>query len=129
MCIYCNKMCSKLTNHIKNKHKDLRQVKKILGMKRSSRIKEFEKLKRLGIIEFNKREARKEQPDYQGEKKGKVHKDMVLCSNCSSFISRRFFSNHKRRCSLKLDAPSVAIPMFEHSLLEASKFSEDFSKK
>jgi hypothetical protein len=129
MCPFCDKMCSKLTNHISNVHKSLDIVKRILKLNKKCRVKEFLKLKRSGIVKFNKKEAIKDNPVYQGEKKRTQNQNMVLCSICSAFISKRFFSNHRKHCSSKQDAPAVAIPMFEYSLLGTSNFSEEFLTK
>lgn len=121
-------MCSKLTSHIRNCHRSNKTVKEILKLKSSERKDAFQDLKRKGIIEFNKREAAKDQPAYQSERQSKKYKNVVLCSSCSSFISKRFFSIHKKRCRSKTDAPASAIPMFEHTLLlqSSQKLSSEF---
>ena len=126
MCIFCKKLWSKLSNHIKNCHKDNQTVKEILKLNKTARAKEFQKLKRAGIVEFNKAEALKEEPVYQGEKKRRKFQDLVICSNCSSFISRRFFSLHKRRCTRKFDSPSVSLPMYEQNLTTQQPLSDEF---
>ena len=45
-CIYCHKMSSKLTRHIKTQHKDVQRVKDALLMKKESTIIEFQKIRR-----------------------------------------------------------------------------------
>ena len=129
MCPFCEKMCSKLTDHIKNCHKEEETVKKLLTMKKSVADEGFQKLKRAGIILYNKKEAVKPETNYQSERKPRKYKGIALCSNCSSFISKRFFASHKKYCIKKLDAVAVPIPLYEHSLIANKKVSKEFATK
>ncbi|XP_057296732.1 uncharacterized protein LOC130625649 [Hydractinia symbiolongicarpus] len=125
-CVFCKKMCSKLTDHIKNCHKELKVVKKTLMLKKRERVNAFQQMKRLGIKEFNEKEAVKKNPIYQGEKKRRKHQKLVRCSICSAFISKRFFSTHKHRCSKKFDSTAVPIPLLEDCLLTSTRLSDEF---
>ena len=120
-------MCSKLTNHIKNRHKTEDSVKEILKMDRKNRNKGFMKLKRLGTKEHNKIEALKENPEYQGERKTKGN--IVQCSVCTAFLSRRFFSRHRRKCSETFDTLAVPLPMVDNKFAKSLNVTEDFSSK
>ena len=109
-------MRSKLSKHQKVAHAKNKRVEYAVSLKKKPRINEFRKFRREGIIMFNKEEARKEQPQYQSERKKRKYFDIVLCSCCSAFVSQRFFHSHKRNCDEENDSCASGIPMYLQDL-------------
>lgn len=95
---------------------------------RKERIKEFQKLRCEGIVAFNKDKASKDIPEYQSERKKRKYFDIVLCSSCSAFISKRFFHAHKKNCQEESETVVSAIPMYLQQL-PFNNFSEGFVEK
>jgi len=54
-------------------------------------------MRKKGIFNENKAQAMKEDPKYQAERRNSV-KNLVLCSKCSGFYSRKMFHRHKVNC-------------------------------
>lgn len=126
-CIFCNKMSRKLTRHITLVHKNIPRVKLALRMKKRDRIRQFQIFKREGINTYNRNEAKKSSPCYQGERKRNKYMELLHCRNCDSFISKRFFSRHARNCCDTTDSCTVeGVPMEAFSLPKDTKVSEDF---
>ena len=61
--MFCKKMYSKLTKHIKSHHKTEDSIKEILRMDWRNKNNGFERLKRSGTKEHNENEALKEKPE------------------------------------------------------------------
>ena len=61
-CIFCKTMSSKLSRHLVKAHKHEPRVKAIVEMSVGKRLVKFGKIRREGIILFNKKEAGKEHP-------------------------------------------------------------------
>lgn len=61
-------MSSKLSRHVTKCHKYDLRVKKILKLDRDGRLDAFETIKKEGIVEYNKLEAAKPTPVYQGQR-------------------------------------------------------------
>jgi len=98
-------------------------------MGKSAMKKEFQKIRREGIIKYNEEEAKKDNPCYQGERKRKKHTELVICSNCSAFLSRRFFASHRKRCSKQNDAPAFGVPLYVDQVTKKHKrLSQNFIK-
>ena len=89
-------------------HKDEPRIKAIVEMRVGKRLAEFAKIRREGILVFNKKEAGKEHPEFQGERKQRKYFELVKCSSCSKVISKKIFSNHKRYCIVQ----GKQIPLF-----------------
>ena len=102
------------------------RIKEALTMKRSQRLTVFQNIKRDGIVEFNVEEAAKESPVYQSERKQRKYTKLTKCSACSSFVSRHFFSSHKRHCLKRNDCHVVSLPLSIQNV--PSEFqSDDFT--
>ena len=104
-------MHTKLSRRIAKCHKDAERIKNALKLNRKLRIAEFRMMKRDGIVAFNKDEATKENSRYQGDRKHRKYFELTRCNYCSAFVSKRFFSTHKKYCIKKMDKPVVSIPM------------------
>ena len=111
-----------------NVTKDAERVKNALKLNKKLRIAEFRKMKRDGIVAFNKDEASKENPTYQGERKHRKYFELTRCSSCSAFVSKRFFSIHKKYCIKKMDRPVVSMPI-NLNVPDSIKLSEAFINK
>lgn len=111
-CIFCQKLSSKLSRHIAKCHKDHERVKNALKMEKRKRIDAFEAMKKEGIVKYNQIEAKKESPKFQGQRMLRKYTDRYKCSVCNAFVSKRFFSYHKRYCLKKNDTgKSFGVPM------------------
>lgn len=86
-------------------HKRNPRVQKALKSKK--KIELFAKFRREGIELFNRTEAKKKFPSYQGERKRRKYQKLVFCSVCICFVSKRFFSRHKKYCQKKNDVEVV----------------------
>ena len=62
-------MSSKLSRHFVKAHKDGPRIKAIVELRVGKRLAEFAKIRREGILVFNKEEAGKEYPEFQGQRK------------------------------------------------------------
>ena len=122
-------MSRKLTRHIKTRHKDVQRVKNALLMKRERRIIEFQKIRREGIRLYNEREASKKHPVFQGERKPRKYKKLTQCSACLAFLSRRFFSLHKKSCRIVNDCLVVPLPVTQGVIPGSRKLSKNFILK
>ena len=98
-------------------------------MRVGKRLAEFAKTRREGILVFNKEEAGKEHPEFQGERKQRKYFELVKCSSCSKVISKNFFSNHKRYCTRKTDSTIVSLPMSIQVMPANLSLSKDFVNK
>lgn len=107
-------------------HKRSERVSKAVRLGKSQMRKEFQKIRREGIIEYNREEAKKDNPSYQGERKRSKYTELLACSNCSAFISRRFFANHKKNCSKQNDAPAFGVPLYLDQFTKNKKLSQNF---
>lgn len=120
-------MFPKLSRHIRTVHKSNTRVKQVMGLPRQNRIAAFQKIRREGIVLYNKEEAKKDIPIYQGERKRRKYKQLLLCSLCSAFISRRFYGSHRRLCRKRHDSPAIGIPLYLQEMnVSSSKLSRTF---
>ena len=115
-----------ITQHIQSLHKDRKRVKNALKMKKKERVEELQRIRREGILQYNKLEASKESPNYQSERKKRKYFEIVLCSYSGAFISKRFFHVQRRFCSNRMDSPVCAIPMALTDLLSSQHLSMEF---
>lgn len=90
----------------------------------------FAYFRKQGIFNYNKNQARLEEPKYMAEKT--AHTDLVACSKCKGFYSRQLFHRHKERCigdgaeiphQLHVEALREKSDQFANDIL--SKFQND----
>jgi len=56
--------------------------------------------------------------------------ELAICSNCSAFISRRYFSIHRKRCTKQHDTVAIGVPLFLDQLSQKHKgLSQNFLTK
>ncbi|XP_057311957.1 uncharacterized protein LOC130649644 isoform X1 [Hydractinia symbiolongicarpus] len=128
MCIYCSIMSSKLSRHIKKCHKENERVKNALKMTKVKQIEEWKKIKREGILMYNKLQATTENPIFQGERQRKKYLELQRCNLCSAFISKRFFASHKRTCMRRQDAVPTGLPLSLDFLPMSLQMSDQFKE-
>ena len=77
-------------------HKDHPEVKTAREMCKSDEKNFFQNIRNRGILEDNKEQCKSHTPLFQSQKK--CVGDVVICSKCGSFYSRKFFYRHKVKC-------------------------------
>lgn len=127
-CIFCQEHYAYLRRHIKLKHKDVPEVVEALEMAKEEQTLAFQKFRRLGIFEVNKLEAEKENPKFERERRGRIHKETIYCSHCLMFTSRRFFFKHQRSCQKNSCQTVSPIPTNLLKLPENIVIQEDYKK-
>ncbi|PIK49503.1 hypothetical protein BSL78_13608 [Apostichopus japonicus] len=115
-CPFCDKYQTKLSRHIRAKHKDQAKVTEAIDAPKPDRLAMFNGFKKDGILKANKEEAKKVNPVYQKERafrtgSGKI----VMCRNCSGFFSRRSIGRHTKICCKESGKEKAFVPI---SLLE-----------
>ena len=116
---------TKLSRHIKLKHKKVKEVEIALGKSKKERIAHFSKLKKDGILKANKNIMKMggEQSSYERERVQKASSATVLCSKCNGFYAKNFFKRHKTKCiGESADMPS-SIPA---TLLACESVQDEF---
>ena len=100
-------------------------------MSRKNRIELFKAFRRQGIIEYNREQAAKAVPQYQGERKRRKYFALERCSSCNATISKRFFSRHKQLCKKRNDiAEVIGIPVTKYDVQDTTlKLSDNFKSK
>nr|XP_047141162.1 uncharacterized protein LOC105846917 [Hydra vulgaris] len=95
LCKFCKKSYCNLKRHINDKHNKQGNLDK----------EDMKIIRREGIMEANREEAKKDLPNYQVERRSKTHEEIqkeidgfVTCSNCFVTIRRKNFSSHKSKC-------------------------------
>nr|XP_047141256.1 uncharacterized protein LOC124816205 [Hydra vulgaris] len=99
-CIFCKKSYFKLSRHQQNKHKNQIDVKETLLLPKKQRDRVFALLRRKEIVNYNRLEALKENPNYLSERKTKHTINLTKCNNCKIVVARRTFYRHKKQCQL-----------------------------
>ena len=101
-CPFCDKMASRLSDHIKRKHKYEEKVINALSLPKELRDREFQTFKKEGIFKVNSNMLSKEtSPDFENllhERKYIKNSSTVVCSLCKGFYSKRKISRHKKTC-------------------------------
>nr|XP_047134212.1 uncharacterized protein LOC124812135 [Hydra vulgaris] len=116
LCIFCGQMKQKLSRHLKNKHGKEPLVVEAVNQPKLVSKKLFAKIRREGILIYNKSQSSTDNPIYQREKSGTKYKNLMRCSACNSFISKRFFTRHAQKCSLSTINAVEPIPVSTESL-------------
>ena len=101
MCIFCNKLRSKLSQHIKEKHSNKERVQRALELPKKERDLEFDMMKKEGIMQQNIKQAKEDKPKYTRERTSKLKEDdsaLFMCGTCNGFYSRRYIKRHTKRC-------------------------------
>lgn len=99
-CPFCGELKSRLTDHLKAKHRDEDEVKEALSLPKGLQDKAFNNLKKKGIFKANQEVMKNEldQSKLHRERKQGENK-MKICSFCQGFFSADAFYKHKQYCS------------------------------
>nr|XP_047130096.1 uncharacterized protein LOC124810008 isoform X2 [Hydra vulgaris] len=116
ICIFCNKIQSRLTRHITLKHKDIETVKSALNLPDREKLKMFDKFKKEGIKKYNIDQTKELNPNFQRERKAKktckdTAENLEMCGHCNGFFSKRFLSRHSKNCDLNNLKSTIHIPL------------------
>ncbi|XP_065942405.1 uncharacterized protein [Magallana gigas] len=128
-CPFCGTMASRLTDHMKRKHKMEESVKAALALPKELRDREFQKIKKEGIFLANKNLLKEKNPDYSKilAERNQGKDALAMCSLCKGFYHRKIINRHKKRCASAegtTDYPAtyniklVSQPNFSHSYVE-----------
>ena len=95
-CPFCEKFKTRLTRHMKAKHRNEEVVKNCLtrGLKEQRAV--FTQLKRNGIVKHNMRTAGQKDAVVLRERKSGGR--TVVCERCSAVLSRKYMYRHRRIC-------------------------------
>ena len=120
-------MGSKLTNHLKRRHKNEDKVALALKSEKHEANRLFGEIKREGIVAYNKKAAKDDDPNYQREKKANKWVKMVMCSLCRGFVSTRWLSIHQKTCNKNNCQKGYGLPL--EFLTFSFHVNEDFKMK
>ena len=111
-CIYCKKYMSKLSDHLKKKHREEERIKSALGLPAKEQQVEFDRIKKEGIFEVNKIRAKDDKPQFERERSCASNSTVVICGRCSGAYSASYMRKHKQHCEYKSDSskPSLHVP-------------------
>jgi len=92
-------MFARLTRHITKVHKNDERVIKALDLPKHEKNRMFSVFKAEGINQYNEEQIQKDNPIYARERKARVCDKLVKCSHCNRFLSKSFYTRHKRKCT------------------------------
>jgi hypothetical protein len=132
-CPFCGKMASRLTDHIKRKHKNEESVINALSLPKELRDREFQTFKKEGIFKVNSSLLSKEDsPDFENllhERRFINSSSTVVCSLCKGFYSKRRISRHKKTCFRAEKSTDYPTSCNVSLLRNNEEFSEDYRKE
>ena len=76
----------------------------------------------MGILKTNEEQSKLEEPKYERERNQGSNKNLIMCSSCSSFISKYAMSRHARLCN---DSPSYPVS----AEMLSNEIDENFQKE
>ncbi|KAK7487420.1 hypothetical protein BaRGS_00021382, partial [Batillaria attramentaria] len=99
-CVFCGTFQSQLVRHIKRKHGEEESVQAALKLPQADQQRAFESLRKEGIYKKNVEIQEKNgHADLIRERK-QGNSDIVMCSGCKGFFSKRRICKHKKyHCS------------------------------
>ncbi|WAQ93515.1 hypothetical protein MAR_005986, partial [Mya arenaria] len=114
-CIYCQTMVKggKLSRHYKRNPKTNPEIAEVLKQTKSKQDQFFDTKRRKGIYEYNMKVLSTDNENLMRERKPKTEDHIRVCSECTSFVSNKYFSKHK--CASLQNFP------IKHQLLHKNK--------
>src|SRR3989442_6527794 len=92
-------MQTRLTRHIKARHKDAPDVAQAGVLCKIDQHKIFKILKRKGIYEANMKIMKStKEPKYIRERNRGKENDIIVCMRCKGFFRKLYFHEHKLNC-------------------------------
>ena len=104
-CFFCGIFQTKLTRHLKTKHKDETEIKRILQLPIKQQTKEFNNLRKEGIYCHNLKMLQSghstENLEMERRKRNstKAKKKLKMCTLCKAFLDTNYFFEHRKRCT------------------------------
>ncbi|XP_078310702.1 uncharacterized protein LOC111109026 isoform X10 [Crassostrea virginica] len=99
-CPFCGKEASRLTDHIRRKHKTEESVRAAMSLPKELRDREFAKFKKEGIFKVNTAILKEEEPDHSKLlKERKQSNELAVCSLCKGFFNKKIIYRHKKKCA------------------------------
>ncbi|XP_048247628.1 uncharacterized protein LOC124124735 isoform X1 [Haliotis rufescens] len=129
-CPFCKIGQTQLSRHISKQHQDIPEVSEAMKFPKNSKERNamFENFRKRGIYEFNKNQSGEDTPEFEAERKGQ--KDLVCCSLCKGFYSRRLYHRHKDLCMKDSTFVPSSVPVEMLHLKESTTKEQDvFSKE
>ena len=122
-CPYCGVFQTRLTRHLRLRHKNEKDVLHALSLPKCKRNDAFAALKKDGIYHHNV-DLIQTNPKAKlvRERKQGTPKDLVLCGTCHGCYNRAYLWKHKQNCQSSLPA-AESIPV---SLLHITSASDSF---
>ncbi|XP_057316739.1 uncharacterized protein LOC130657748 [Hydractinia symbiolongicarpus] len=118
LCPFCLKLRYKLSRHLRKKHHDNKNVNNAMKLPKIQRDKIFAKIRREGIVVFNKQQAANDIPKYQSERDNKKGKPLSRCSYCDVVVIKENYSRHRKKCAETTNDHVTSVPL---SLLEVKE--------
>ena len=126
MCIFCRKLIpNPLSRHITRCHNEVPEVKEAMKLPKKQKHQRFHSVKLQGILQFNKSQTTLDNPCYQRERWSHKTDNAISCSGCSTFISQKAFSRHRKGCCKITERRPQEIISMRMALIEyGSKYAE-----
>ncbi|XP_060554702.1 uncharacterized protein LOC132715677 isoform X3 [Ruditapes philippinarum] len=101
-CPFCGKFRTKLTEHIKKKHKNEKDVQEAMSLPTQERNEKFSLFKKAGIFRENIKIMRNSDRTHSAKlipERRHQQKQLVTCLSCKAFLSKEQFYKHKKLCN------------------------------
>jgi hypothetical protein len=126
-------MASRLSDHIKRKHKNEESVRNALSLPKELRDREFQGFKKDGIFKVNaitlSKDASTDFENLMHERRFIKNSTTVVCSLCKGFYSKRRISRHKKTCFRAENSTDYPTSFNASLLRNKEEFSEDYRKE
>ena len=123
-CVFCEQLHCNLTLHIQRRHKNDQRVKEIMKLEKKARVAAFDKLRKEGIFNYNKKTLGLGGSNLMRERKQGESRGLKVCGNCHGFFSKdRIYAHRKKCCSNGERSYDLQFPTSN-----ISEISEDFKE-
>ena len=104
-----------------------------MDLPKKEKNKKLQEFKRKGILQYNKTEAQKKDPEFQREKRGieKAGDKLIHCGYCNSCVSSRQYWRHKLNCQKNSCQKTLSVAPINFAIPSDvdTKFREDILDK
>ncbi|KAB7497242.1 hypothetical protein Anas_06820 [Armadillidium nasatum] len=98
-CLYCKKLFTKVSQHIKRIHADETDVKKMLSLPKKEQDSEMLKILKLGVYNYNIDLLKNDKSaEVMCLRKQNIKKGIVICEKCCGTYGKSKFNSHKKKC-------------------------------
>ncbi|XP_078329658.1 uncharacterized protein LOC144624151 [Crassostrea virginica] len=129
-CPFCEKVSTRLTEHLKAKHKDEERVKYALSLPKKQKNREFNLLKKEGIFKANQSILKSENFDNTQlirERNQGQSTSLKMCSKCKGFFDSSLMFKHKKGCKDADDSEDIPQSIPVRSLIQNTQFPESYT--